>query len=157
MGVPDGVLWKLQRAAEHWRVIESSVDGFLEKVPKPYRIDVRDDELTRERSWWLEVVEQPPAVEWAGITGEVLHNLRSALDHLAFALCLAHAPEKKPPRQTEFRIFWQKSRFEDTQRGGRLYKLAGMSSEMRDAICGEQPFTLGDTCGLGARRRRRSV
>jgi hypothetical protein len=133
-----------QRAAEHWRVIQSSVDGFLEKVPQPYRVDVRDDELTRERSWWLEVVEQPPAVEWAGITGELLHNLRSALDHLAFALCLAHAPETEPPRQTKFPIFWEKRRFEDTGRGGGLYKLAGMSPGMQEAIRAEQPFSLSE-------------
>ena len=148
MSVPEGVAWKLRRAARLSEAIETAIFGFVRKEPPPYRIDVRDvvDDNGRvvERSWWLEIVEQPPAVEWAGMTGELLHNLRSALDHLAYALCSAHDPNSEPPVGTEFPIFAHPERFDDTRRGGGLYKIRGMSPEMQAAIRDEQPFVIGE-------------
>jgi hypothetical protein len=144
VAVPAGVLWKLDRAARLTAEINERINGFLHKGAKPYRIDVRDDEATGERRYVFKLLEPPPAVEWAGMTGEVLHNLRSALDHLAYALCLAHAPSEPPPDRTEFPIFAEEERFDSTQRGGGLYKLRGMSSAMQAAIRAEQPFSVGE-------------
>ena len=41
-------------------------------------------------SFWVEVLKPPPAAELSLIIGDCLHNLRAALDNLAFELALAH-------------------------------------------------------------------
>jgi hypothetical protein len=142
LSAPEGVVWKVRRAAEHAAAVEAAVYGFLHGTPSPFQITTRDHLETRERSWWLELLEEPPTVEWAGLAGEVLHNLRSALDHLAWALCVTHLPGETPPERTEFPIFHGPDAFDNPERGGGLWKIRGMSAEMKAAIRREQPFSI---------------
>jgi hypothetical protein len=102
-----------------------------------------DEPDTRDRIYGIEVIEPPPAVEWGVLTGEIVHNLRSGLDHLAYALCLAHTPGKTPRGNTEFPIFWNKDRFDDVKPGGGRFKIRGMSWEMQSAIRDLQPLQHG--------------
>jgi hypothetical protein len=103
----------------------------------------RDDPNTRERLYGIEVLEDPPVGEWGILIGEILYNLRSGLDHLAYALSAAHTPGKTPPRGTEFPIFRDEDRFDDVKSGGR-YKIRGMSWEMQCALRDLQPFNTGN-------------
>ena len=144
MSVPQGISYKLRRAHEQFESLDAAVKGFLEADPKTWRVVAHDDPDTRDRIYGIEVIEPPPAVEWGVLTGEIVHNLRSGLDHLAYALCLAHTPGKTPPRATEFPIFWDEDRFDDVKPGGGLYKIRGMSWEMQCAIRELQPHQRGE-------------
>jgi hypothetical protein len=143
VSVPEGISYKLRRAHEQFESLDAAIDGFLEADPKTWRVVSHDDPNTRDRIYGIEVIEPPPAVEWGVLTGEIVHNLRSGLDHLAYALCLAHAPSKPPPRYTEFPIFWDEDRFDDVKPGGGRYKIRGMSWEVQSAVRDLQPFNTG--------------
>jgi hypothetical protein len=51
------------------------------------RQDVIEDQ---KRRWIFHVHREPPLVEWGALIGECVFNFRSALDHLAFDLAVAH-------------------------------------------------------------------
>ena len=143
MPLPEGIAYKLRRANEQRETLDMAIKRFLDADPTPYRILSHDDPDTRDRIYGMEIVEPPPAIEWGVLAGEIVHNLRSGLDHLAYALCLAHTPSKAPPRGTEFPIFWNEDRFDDVKSGGGRYKVRGMSWKMQSAMRDLQPFNQG--------------
>lgn len=144
MTVPTGISCKLRRAHEHLEALDRSVEGFLDPHEKPTRILADDDAETGERFYRFELLREPPVTEWAILTGEIIYQLRTALDHLAWQLCIAHAPSDPPPRGTEFPIFWDPDRFDDLKPGGGLHKIRGMSGDMQDAIRALQPYNRGN-------------
>jgi hypothetical protein len=141
--LPEGISCKLRRAHQQFETLDVAFHGFLETHPKPYRILTHDDPNTRDRIYGIEIIKPPPTVEWGVLIGEFIHNLRSSLDHLAYALCLAHTPGKTPPPATEFPIFWDENRFDDVKSGGGRYKIRGMSWAMQCAIRDLQPCQRG--------------
>lgn len=144
MPLPEGISHKLRRANEQFETLDVAIKRFLEADPQPYRVLAYDDPDTRDRVYGIEVTESPP-IEWGVVIGEIVHNLRSGLDHLAYAMCLSHRPCKAPPRGTEFPIFWDEDRFDDIKPGGGRYKIRGMSWEMQHAIRELQPYQAGNT------------
>jgi hypothetical protein len=73
------------------------------------RQDVTEDE---KRRWIFHVHREPPLIRWGALIGECLFNYRSALDHLAFDLAVAHSCYPLPPRveeKSEFPIFWRRA------------------------------------------------
>jgi hypothetical protein len=144
VSVPEGISYKLRRAHEQLETLDVEIKRFLEADPKTWRVVSHDDPDTRDRIYGIEVIEAPPAIRWGVLTSEIVHHLRTGLDHLAYALCLAHAPGKAPPRGTEFPIFWNEDRFDDVKPGGGRYKIRGMSWEMQSAIRDLQPSQRGD-------------
>jgi hypothetical protein len=142
--VPEAISYKLRRAHKQLETLNASAEGFLEADPKPYRVVPEDDPNTRQRIYWMEIIERPPVIEWAVLTGEIVYHLRSSLDHLAWELCLAHAPGRTPPRGTAFPIIWDEDRFDDLKPGGGRYQIRGMSWEVQHAIRAEQPYERGN-------------
>jgi hypothetical protein len=65
------------------------------------------------------------------LTGDAVHNLRSALDHLAWSLAGASAD-----RHTEFPIFIDEAKFRDKGRT----KMRGMPSQAKKIIKSLQPY-----------------
>jgi hypothetical protein len=55
----------------------------------------------------------PPLIEWGLITGECVHNLRSALDNLAYALARLHRDPPGRPKDVAFPIYREKKKFDD--------------------------------------------
>ena len=88
MSIPRSVFLKLERAKEHLETLAHVHDKFL--ATRPYEI-TRSIEASRQsgrgaehRLVWSRF-EAPP--EPMGLLiGDTIHNLRSALDHLAFEL-----------------------------------------------------------------------
>jgi hypothetical protein len=92
--VPEGISHKLRRANQHLEALYVEAQEFLKADPEPCRIVSHDDPDSRDRIYQMEILKPPPALDWAIVTGEILYNLVSALDHLAWELCLAHAPAR---------------------------------------------------------------
>ncbi len=86
MTIPNraiGPVVKVKRAKEHFDNLAPQIVKFIGE--KPYRF-VRDfDSQTREHIIKIQIVKQPPDFLGAAI-GDVIHNLRSALDLLACQL-----------------------------------------------------------------------
>jgi hypothetical protein len=74
---------KLERAKEHIVNLESAWDRFL--GDDGYPIESKDDPNTGNRTFYVGNVKPIPA-DIPLIAGDAIHNLRSALDHLAYEL-----------------------------------------------------------------------
>ena len=76
---------KVERAKEHIRDLEAEVRSFLSK--SPYVVGAKRDPQTRKLIYYVANVSETP-IKIAPIAGDVIQNLRSALDHLAYQLVI---------------------------------------------------------------------
>jgi len=91
---------KLRRVQHHFDALQKAFDGFLGS--DPYEIVNERHPEREEYVLWVKVREEPPP-EWSPIIGDVVHNCRSALDHLAWQLVIRN--KGKPSGSTAFPIF----------------------------------------------------
>jgi hypothetical protein len=91
---------KVERAKQHLYELELVLDRF--RKAQPYTIESEIDPQTGHKVGKVRGNLTPP--DGIGlIAGDVIHNLRSALDHLAYQLVCANS--QIPDRQTSFPIF----------------------------------------------------
>jgi hypothetical protein len=90
---------KLSRSRRHLRELEVAIESYAET--HPYKVVPHEDNTVHplKRTFYA-FVNQPPDPALSIILGDVLYNLRSALDHLAVALV---APKRR--RRASFPIF----------------------------------------------------
>jgi hypothetical protein len=90
---------KIRRAQTHLADLQRSISDTLD--PTRYRLEVERDPQAGEDVY---TVHDIPKIDpnWQVIVGEVLFNLRSALDHIAWQLVLLDGGE--PGEQTQFPI-----------------------------------------------------
>jgi hypothetical protein len=88
---PDfsGCWAKVGRANVHLSCLDKRINSFINKG-KLYEFDPLDDLETGQIVIYGEGIREPPVEEWGVIIGDVVHNLRSALDHLVWQLTLAN-------------------------------------------------------------------
>jgi hypothetical protein len=79
---------RLDRALYHLESLKEELDAWREE--NPYRTWSKADVDSTKKVLWVEVLKPPPAAELSLIIGDCIHNLRSALDNLAFELALAY-------------------------------------------------------------------
>jgi hypothetical protein len=91
-----GVREKLDRAAHHLNTFGVALADF-----EPLNRDIISRETDAQTGVRHYRVARQPTVpaSLALIAGDVIHNLRSALDHLAFALCMADGQQLTPGQQ----------------------------------------------------------
>jgi hypothetical protein len=77
---------KLDRAEEHLQQLEAEVDRYAARDTYQVLGQIKTEGQERVWLYCLRVTEQPDADRLAAIAGDVVHNVRSALDHLAVAL-----------------------------------------------------------------------
>jgi len=98
----NGALLKFRRGREHAQVVQLLIGQFLQS--DPYRVvPETDPKASHGFIFRASVREQPPLV-WGPIIGDVAHNWRSSLDHLAWQLVKVRG-NGKPYRRTQFPIF----------------------------------------------------
>jgi hypothetical protein len=135
----DAVRLKLHRASEHADALHSAIDAFLWR--DSYDAAVKLDAQTNELIVSMIVREHPPR-EWGPRLGDFVHNLRSALDHLAIALVLRNKPTANI-KQTAFPMF-SKDPFRPNAppKDQDMWKarVQGMSTQQVAAIKALQPF-----------------
>src|SRR3954470_16944888 len=90
---------KLARAEKHFSDLKSELKAFFDSIP--YTVGNRQDPTTQRRVYFAESVKETPA-QLAEITGDVLQNLRSTLDHLAWQLVETAGGSRR--KQTAFPI-----------------------------------------------------
>lgn len=102
--LPYEIKLKVQRANAHIADLNEVVSAFLDSGP--YRVRSYENRGTRE--FHIDIVE---AIPWdvSLIIGDVVHNLRSALDHLACQLVARHSGPSSglPDNKTAFPV-WRK-------------------------------------------------
>jgi hypothetical protein len=87
---------KVERAKHHLQSLEEQL--------VPYRDKTKS--VVYSGGSKLDAITSLPVLSFNILTtaGDVVHNLRTALDHLAHQLVLVRSPEDTPPRQIEFPI-----------------------------------------------------
>jgi hypothetical protein len=140
-------LAKLDRADEHLHKLKCVIQRFVED--KPYRLVSEFQMDGRKRVYVAKDVKQP-ADDIGLILGDCVHNLRSALDHVVWAL----SDPVVRDRQTSFPIFVDRNDFFRRAKNGEgagkpgwgsgLHKLAGVSKEAFAVIEAAQPYHAGN-------------
>lgn len=136
----DDIHVKLARAKEHLDTLNSEIDRFATK--KPYAFHVIT-EYGSNRSHDVEWLREPP-LRWSAIVGDCVHNLRSALDHIVWALS---GGDGNAPSHAEFPIFIDEEKYlkrtkeGEPARGSGLWKIQAVSAFKGKAVFYRlQPF-----------------
>ena len=142
----EALLEKLRRAAQHARDFMDSYQPWhhgdpyrvvCDFEPHPTKPDIE------KRCWSLELTREPPLAYWAALTGELLYQLRSVLEHLAYAAASRDSHPYAPPSGVGFPIFLKRNKYEQAGVHGAEPRLAGMSDTVRALIKELQPFDPG--------------
>lgn len=126
---------KLARAEHHIDTLHDAIDSFLKK--ESYSV-VRHANLDRMEYVWIAKASAPLPDDWSIIIGDAIHNLRSCLDHLAFAIARSRM-RRKDRTNVQFPI-------DDAPRVGGFVKatngcLPGVPKKARAIIEGLQPYS----------------
>jgi hypothetical protein len=154
--VAESWILKVNRAEKHFVELGTEVTSYTGS--HPYRA-VRSRQRKRDRNIWryhLVMTEQPDP-NLAVIIGDVIHNLRSALDHLAVAT-VPSARKSHARFPIELQDIWAKDEAgkyliaDDERRRRFLSDIKGMSDDAKALIFQAQPYGAGDQAhraGLG--------
>ena len=130
---------KLDRALYHLHSLKTETSSWLKTEPYKFVHDL--DSKTGQKLVVVELLEPVPR-EFAAITGDCLHNLRSALDNLAFSLAVRYSgtlPEKIA-RKVEFPIFTDRAMTSEERRN----KIGRIDPEAQATIEKLQPYETGE-------------
>jgi hypothetical protein len=125
---------KIERAKKHLGDFEAARDRFFD--PQPYVIERDHNTETGDDVFKVSNLRATP-LELALIAGDAIHNLRSALDHLAYQLVLVAGG--MPSTQTGYPIFATGKRYETYKAG----KVEGMSDAAKREIDASKPYGRG--------------
>jgi hypothetical protein len=133
----DGVWAKLNRAGEHIDTLADAIGSFINADPQPLALSV--PYLDPDDGWHTVygIVDEEPPERLGVILGDVLHNIRSALDHLIWQLVILDGGQPKGgPRGNAFCISMKVDHWDAAQ----TQHLAGVSGTHQDVIEKTQPF-----------------
>src|SRR5262245_29050494 len=99
--VLDRILAKVGRAEQHLQDLQLAVSAFADS--KPYGISIREDHQARQRVYYVSKVNCIP-IQLTLIAADVIQNLRSPLDQIAYQLVLAARGGAEPERRVYFPI-----------------------------------------------------
>jgi hypothetical protein len=142
---------KIERADKHIGDLQEAVRSFLDS--NPYKVDTKRNPETRKLIYYVASVKPVP-VCIATITGDILHCLRDALDHLAQQLYLVGTGNAKGFRdQTGFPISSSAKDFKT----GLLRKVEGMRQDAIEAIRAIEPYAGGQGADLWTFHRLNNI
>jgi hypothetical protein len=130
---------KLHRAHDHLELLHSEIDAFLSR--KPYELVVETNPKHTEIYAVVKERERVP-MAWSILVGEIVHNLRSALDHVVSQVVVRRTGLPPSTRTTRFPIFLSADDYRAT-RGEKVW-LRGVGSGGRAIIKAAQPFETGE-------------
>lgn len=146
MSLFDSARAKTNRARKQANALKEIFESFYKSKPYTFRQELYP-EVGEKRLIFYTI---PLPLEWSVIIGEIVHDLRSALDHAIYELTCIESGT--PAYKTEFPVFEDEilylqanKRGEPTRRSG-LYKIQGIKDTRRQAIIkGLQPFEFRKT------------
>jgi hypothetical protein len=123
---------KVERARGHLAELNREITAFLRQ--RPYAATLTFEPRSGLHTACVQRVEGPP-LKLGTIAGDLVHNLRSALDVLANQLVIANGG--RPTERTKFPIARDRSRFEVALNSGAV---AGMHSDAIRTIRQLRPY-----------------
>lgn len=89
------VLAKIGRADEHAKTLKKEILRWRDS--NPYMVTRQHNADFTKHFLVAHIGVEPPTVRWTLMLGDVVHNLRSALDHLVYAIAIAESGKNPPP------------------------------------------------------------
>lgn len=132
----EGVNAKIQRAQDEIERLAKDIADSCEAQRALFSKELRPD--VGDKIWVFRGETPIVPIEYSVRLGEVVYNLRSALDQLVWQL--VHANYKTPGRHNEFPILDDESHFNEAVKS----KLKGVSQESSEKIKEMQPFCESD-------------
>jgi hypothetical protein len=148
---------KIWRAHEHFEALQTEIAReFGSGEAQLFATRGELEATTEDVSGYVISVSEvfPPPIRYATIIGDIVHNLRSALDHLVFELSFLGLSGKSLPRRVAYpcsttRQNWHSKYVQQTL-------LAGVMQKHRAMIYRTQPcYRKKDSASPGAVRRRK--
>jgi hypothetical protein len=133
---PFGHVLKVARADEHLQTLAAEIHWWVGS--DPYRITEEIDPETSNRTLSAEPFGNPP-LKLSLVIEDVVHNLRSGLDHLALALAEANMGTAAPPEVEELSQFPICST-RDKFKNGRRSRIGCAHPKAQAAIKRLQPY-----------------
>ena len=134
----EGYRLKLDRAKHHLDDLKAEIGAW--EHSEPYSI-VHEPDPDGTDQFLIRVRARPiPQYPFSLIVGDLIHNLRSSLDHLVHALSIRGGASQEVAHRTEFPIFKDHAEFKKRGRNKIMYL-----SETEQAIVESvQPYRTGD-------------
>lgn len=123
----DGVWRKVDRAKHHLEDLERQIQAFWDT--QPYEIETQGDPKTGPGSYRIKGVPKTLPKSIPVISGDAVHNLRAAFDHLAFA-----AVPQPPSFPAAFPVWRKRTPTSAEWEGLVKGKLNGASSRLLRAV-----------------------
>ena len=131
-----GPLLKLARAKEHFTELREKAEAFLATEPYDWSMETEEfGDGTREYRISASVNDYAPT-ELGLIAGDLVHNLRAALDQVIWR----HSAASERDERTAFPIYLTEEKY----RANAPSKIRGLSEEGQAIIERWQPFQLGE-------------
>ena len=137
-----GIYCKLDRADEHVQTLHREIGSALNLADN----GLSPDPNPKPNEFSLVArVRIIPDIAWSVRIGECVHDLRSALDHLAWQLASKHG-NGTVPDGSEFPVFHDRAKYSalgkagSPARGSGLYKIRGIAPNVQAEIATVQPF-----------------
>jgi hypothetical protein len=127
---------KLERAKRHYAELETALAGFF--ATQPYKVSTRRNDEGKLVYYLSDVTDVP--VELSLIIGDVIQNLRSALDHLAYDLWAKEANGQGRGDRIYFPIDNDQASYNRSKAG----KMQGISVQSLTIIDSLNPYKGGD-------------
>ena len=129
---------KVNRAKEHVAELQREIERFF--AANPYAVATKRDPKTRQLIYYVSGVKPTPQC-LPLIVGDIIQNLMSALDHLAYQLICSDTADKPPrPRKIYFPIFDSVTEYE----AGKQSKILGAAQDTVNAIDAIKPYKGGN-------------
>lgn len=135
----DGCFEKCKRAWEHFETFDAEARAWLHL--RPYRISGQFEPKTNEYVFHVHLTAADPRL--SVLVGEIIHNLRSSLEHLVGQLVLVNGKPLKAGRDGQgFPVLKKKptKSFDEATR----HKLSGVSGEARAEVEAVQFYKRGN-------------
>jgi hypothetical protein len=126
---------KIERAKEHCAALDAEVIAWV--ATKPITMTKEKDPEGRRHALVAEIVTPPPLDRWALMSGDCVHNLRSALDSLLYGIAI-HETGLNPPKdeaRLQFSITSSPEKFEEQKN-----RIRTLSAAVQTEIEKAQPY-----------------
>ena len=131
--------WRLKigRAKEHLVALETELRAWV--GTNPMAIAKEKDPEGRRHTVFAEVVNPPPLNRWSLISGDCIHNLRSALDSLLYGIAIHETGLNPPADETalQFPITISPAKFKEQKS-----RIKSLSPAVQSDILKVQPFNV---------------
>jgi hypothetical protein len=117
VSIPRDAWWeKWERAEEHRLVLANDIVQTFSEEKNRIQTRLEMGDHPGEYVFRVTAIETAPLMRWALMTGDVVHNYRGSLDHLAWRLALLHNHGYQPtrPNRIVFPIHSRRRKFIDS-------------------------------------------